>query len=71
MVWIHGGGWREFAGTAPGFDGTNLARAQDVVVVTVNLRLSAFGYLWHAAMAPGVGVDTLAEGGASNRDIGR
>jgi para-nitrobenzyl esterase len=45
MVWIHGGGWREFAGTAPGFDGTNLARAQDVVVVTVNLRLSAFGYL--------------------------
>src|SRR6516165_6182733 len=45
MVWIHGGGWREFSGTAPGFDGTNLARAQDVVVVTVNHRLNLFGYL--------------------------
>jgi para-nitrobenzyl esterase len=45
MVWIHGGGWREGAGTAPGFDGTNLARAQDVVVVTLNHRLNAFGHL--------------------------
>jgi para-nitrobenzyl esterase len=45
MVWIHGGGWREFSGTAPGFDGTNLARAQDVVVVTVNHRLNGFGFL--------------------------
>ena len=45
MVWIHGGGWREFSGTAPGFDGSALARAQDVVVVTVNHRLGVFGYL--------------------------
>ena len=43
--WIHGGGWREFSGTAPGFYGANLARAQDVVVITVNDRLNAFGYL--------------------------
>jgi para-nitrobenzyl esterase len=45
LFWIHGGGWREFSGTAPGFDGTNLARAQDVVVVTINHRLNGFGYL--------------------------
>jgi para-nitrobenzyl esterase len=45
MVWIHGGGWRSCAGTAPGFDGTALARAQDVVVVTLNHRLNVFGYL--------------------------
>ena len=45
MFWIHGGGWRAFSGTAPGFDGTNLARAQDVVVVTINHRLSGFGFL--------------------------
>jgi para-nitrobenzyl esterase len=45
MVWIHGGGWREFSGTAPGFDGTALARAQDVVVITLNHRLNAFGFL--------------------------
>ncbi|OZI26168.1 hypothetical protein CAL26_02145 [Bordetella genomosp. 9] len=46
MVWLHGGSWSSCAGTAPGFDGTNLAAAQDVVVVTVNHRLNAFGYLW-------------------------
>jgi para-nitrobenzyl esterase len=45
MVWIHGGGWREFSGTAPGFDGRGLARAGDVVVVTLNHRLSVFGFL--------------------------
>ena len=45
MFWIHGGGWRVFSGTAPGFDGTSLARAQDVVVVTINHRLSGFGFL--------------------------
>jgi para-nitrobenzyl esterase len=46
MVWLHGGGWWGCAGTAPGFDGTNLARNGDVVVVTVNHRLNAFGYLY-------------------------
>jgi para-nitrobenzyl esterase len=45
MFWIHGGGWREYSGTAPGFNGTNLARTQDVVVVTINHRLNGFGYL--------------------------
>jgi para-nitrobenzyl esterase len=45
MFWIHGGRWQEFSGTAPGFDGTSLARAQDVVVITVNHRLNAFGFL--------------------------
>ena len=45
MFWIHGGGWREFSGTAPGFNGKNLAQAQDVVVITINHRLSAFGFL--------------------------
>jgi para-nitrobenzyl esterase len=45
MFWIHGGGWREGSGTAPGFDGSNLAASQDVVVVTVNHRLNAFGFL--------------------------
>jgi para-nitrobenzyl esterase len=45
MVWLHGGGWSNCAGTAPGFDGTHLARGGDVVVVTVNHRLTVFGYL--------------------------
>jgi para-nitrobenzyl esterase len=45
LFWIHGGGWREYSGTAPGFDGSALARTQDVVVVTINHRLGAFGFL--------------------------
>lgn len=45
MFWIHGGGWREYSGTAPGFDGSILAASQDVVVITVNHRLNAFGFL--------------------------
>ena len=45
MVWIHGGAWGNCAGSAPGFDGSNLAKNGDVVVVTVNHRLNVFGYI--------------------------
>lgn len=45
MVWLHGGGWSTSSGTAPGLDGTYLARDHDVVIVTVNHRLGVFGYL--------------------------
>lgn len=45
MVWLHGGGWRNFAATAPGTDGTLLAKCEDVVVVTLNHRLGALGFL--------------------------
>ncbi len=45
MVWLHGGAWVSCAGSAPGFDGTVLARDGDVVLVTVNHRLNLFGYL--------------------------
>lgn len=46
MFWIHGGGYS--AGSAIEqicYDGFNLAKQDDVVVVTVNHRLNAFGYL--------------------------
>ena len=45
LVWIHGGGWREYCGSAPGFDGTNLARTEDVVVVSITHRLGVLGFL--------------------------
>ncbi|HSG91106.1 MAG TPA: carboxylesterase/lipase family protein [Pseudomonadales bacterium] len=45
MVWFHGGGWNYGSGAWPVYDGTNLARRGDVVVVTVNHRLNVFGYL--------------------------
>jgi para-nitrobenzyl esterase len=45
MVWIHGGAFRTGAGSSPMYDGANLARRGDVVVVTVNYRLGALGFL--------------------------
>jgi len=46
MVWLHGGG--NYGGTASStnFDGQNLAR-HGVVLVTVNYRLTIFGFLAH------------------------
>jgi para-nitrobenzyl esterase len=45
MVWIHGGGFAYGSGGWPMYDGANLARRGDVVVITVNHRLNVFGYL--------------------------
>jgi para-nitrobenzyl esterase len=46
MVWIHGGGFDQGSGGAPGYDGAGLARHQGVVVVTLNHRLNVLGYLY-------------------------
>lgn len=46
MVWMHGGGFTGGSGhDLLSYDGENLARRGDVVVVTHNHRLNAFGYL--------------------------
>src|ERR1700738_2711535 len=45
MVWFHGGGYAVGSGGSVRYDGSNLARRHDVVVVTVNHRLNAFGFL--------------------------
>ena len=46
MVWMHGGGFAGGSGNdLLSYDGENLARRDDVVVVTHNHRLNAFGYL--------------------------
>jgi para-nitrobenzyl esterase len=45
MVWLHGRGFASGAGSEGWYDGANLARRGDVVVVTVNHRLNVFGYL--------------------------
>ncbi len=45
MVSFHGGGFATGSGNAPGFDGAQLAKFGDVVVVTVNHRLASFGYM--------------------------
>lgn len=46
MFWIHGGGYSAGSGQElKSYDGENLARRGDVVVVSVNHRLNALGYL--------------------------
>ncbi len=51
MVYIHGGGNAIGSGSDPLFDGAHLAATGDVVVVTLNYRLAALGYLTHEALA--------------------
>ncbi len=51
MVWLHGGGFSVGGSTAEVFDGSNLARHGDVVVVTVTHRLNLFGHFHLAAHA--------------------
>jgi para-nitrobenzyl esterase len=45
MVWFHGGSFIIGASSQPVYDGARLAQEQNVVVVTVNTRLGALGYL--------------------------
>ncbi|WP_067829831.1 carboxylesterase/lipase family protein [Actinomadura kijaniata] len=49
MVWIHGGGYT--IGSGAFYDGGALADRGDVVVVTLNYRLGAFGFLAHPALS--------------------
>jgi para-nitrobenzyl esterase len=45
MVWIHGGGFVIGSGAQVVYDGAPLVRRGDVVVVTINYRLGALGFL--------------------------
>lgn len=44
LFWVHGGGFVNGSGSAAWYDGGNLAR-RGTVVVSINYRLGAFGYL--------------------------
>jgi para-nitrobenzyl esterase len=46
LFYIHGGGFNNGSGSDPLYDGSQLCTHGDVVVVTVNHRLNAFGYLY-------------------------
>ena len=45
MVFIHGGAFEKGSGGNPLFDGSYLAAAGNVVVVTINYRLGILGFL--------------------------
>lgn len=46
LVWLHGGAYQSGGGNQVFYDGGNLAAAGDMVVVSVNYRLGALGYLY-------------------------
>jgi para-nitrobenzyl esterase len=64
MVWIHGGAFILGAGSHGIYDGRKLAEC-DVVVVTINYRLGAFGFLALGPLsegrAPGSGAEGIAD----------
>lgn len=53
LVWFHGGAWISGAGSLDWYSGATLACEGDLVVVGVNYRLGALGYLHHPAISPG------------------
>jgi para-nitrobenzyl esterase len=59
MLYIHGGAYSHGSGSSPLYDGASLARRGDVVVVTLNHRLAALGYLYLARL----GSPALADSG--------
>jgi para-nitrobenzyl esterase len=61
MVWMHGGAF--VLGTSGQYDPSALARREGVVVVTVNYRLGALGFLAHPSLRgePGEGAFALLD----------
>jgi para-nitrobenzyl esterase len=60
MVWLHGGGYAAGSPNMIPYDGANLARRHDVVVVSITHRLNVFGF----AYLPELGGERFAQ--ASN-----
>jgi para-nitrobenzyl esterase len=52
MVWFHGGDFASLSGSRSVFDATRMARRGDVIVLTVNHRLNAFGFLYLGDLLP-------------------
>ncbi|MFI7115923.1 carboxylesterase family protein [Amycolatopsis sp. NPDC049868] len=53
LVWLHGGGFSSGGGLLDWYDGGALAAEGDLVVVSVNYRLGALGYLYLDGVSPG------------------
>jgi len=66
MVYVHGGAHANGSGSDPLYDGVNLAKRGDVVVVTVNHRLNVFGYGYLAALS---GPELADSGNVGNLDL--
>jgi para-nitrobenzyl esterase len=66
MFWIHGGGFVSGSGSSPGYDGTNLCRRGDVVVVSINHRLNVMGFTFWGDLG---GADFANTGNVGMLDI--
>ena len=66
MVWFHGGAFSGGTSNEIETDGQRLSRKGDVVVVTVNHRLNAFGYLYLAEFG---GADLAESGNLGQLDL--
>ena len=66
MFYIHGGAYNNGSGSSLLYDGVRLCRRGDVVVVTVNHRLNAFGYLYLARFG---GPELADSGNAGQLDL--
>jgi para-nitrobenzyl esterase len=51
MVWIHGGAYVFGSGADASYDGSHLVKRGDVVIVTLNYRLGALGFLAHEELS--------------------
>jgi para-nitrobenzyl esterase len=66
LVWFHGGAFSSGTSNEIETDGQRLSRRGDVVVVTVNHRLNAFGYLYLAEFG---GPELADSGNAGQLDL--
>ena len=66
MFYIHGGAYANGSGSSPLYDGVRLCRRGDVVVVSINHRLNAFGYLYLARFG---GPEFADSGNAGQLDL--
>lgn len=56
VVWLHGGAWQSGGGAQDWYDGAGLAARGDLVVVAVNYRLAALGWLYVPGQTANVGL---------------
>jgi para-nitrobenzyl esterase len=66
MFYIHGGAYSNGSGSSPLYDGVRLCKRGDVVVVSINHRLNAFGYLYLARFG---GPDLADSGNVGQLDL--
>jgi para-nitrobenzyl esterase len=59
LVWIHGGAFYQGSGGDELYDGADLARRTRMIVVTINYRLGALGFLSQRGLAKEQGRDVL------------